>query len=368
MLVKPINTVKTNLVFTSKNNPKQDNISNEDPMPSYGSDTFPVDKSLLLQRFNFHECEKEGISATDKTYDSFTGLRDKNYLLASLNLAIKNTQQNNKTLSVAMLDMDNFKSINELLGYKTGDKFIKEIAKSIIKTTQDDDVEAYRFGGDEFVLIFNNQPDSQKKEIVTSIAQGVNTNQTIQSYRDLYIRNAESRLDKALYSTAKVNKISELITKKETIEEVANCLTVQEAKNDPYFLNAINKIEIQINSIYRNLIIECLSKEQDKKNIRMLQGVQSKLASNKKLSEPEQKIFLDYLFSVYDKANEIYQTRKWMDDFKQNGGFGATCGIVNFEPEALEYKSAMDVIEKTSQVLKKCKYSKKGQVYLENLK
>ena len=67
------------------------------------------------------------ISIEDRTYDSFTGLKDKNYLLTVLDKKIEESQKTGKSLSIAMFDMDNFKSVNELLGYETGDDFIKAI-------------------------------------------------------------------------------------------------------------------------------------------------------------------------------------------------------------------------------------------------
>ncbi len=145
-------------------------------------------------------------------------------------------------------------------------------------------------------------------------------------------------------------------------------LTTEAAKNDPFFTDAINGISSQIDTIYANLINECLLKEKDEKNAYMLQNLKAKLHSGEKLLKSEQRVLDEYLFSVYDKANEIYQTKKWLSDFRQNGGFGITCGVVNFEPESLEYQDPMDIVDKAGRVLKKGKNTRKGQVYAENIK
>ena len=46
------------------------------------------------------------------------------YLLKVLEKRIEEGKSSGKALSIAMFDMDNFKSVNELLGYETGDMFI----------------------------------------------------------------------------------------------------------------------------------------------------------------------------------------------------------------------------------------------------
>ena len=368
MQITPINAIKANPAFAQRQRVGQDNVYKlyqESPIDNHDA---LMDRSLLFQRLNYNETQNVIVEPKDRTYDSFTGLRDKNYLLAYLNIAMQNAQRDNKPLSIAMFDMDDFKSVNELLGYEMGDLFIKEISKDIAKIAKENNIDLYRFGGEEFILVFNDEPDSKKIEIAEAIAHKTNTNKVVQSYKDLYMKNAQARLDKSLYSTAKVHKISELRTKIKTIQEVVENLSTQEAKNDPYFMDAINEISSQINVIYRNLIDECLRKEIDDNNINMLQEIKSKLVSDEKLLKSEQRILDEYLFSIYDKAADIYQTKKWIHDFSQNDGFGITGGIVNFEPDSLEYKNPMDIIDKTGRILKKGKNTKKGQVYFENIK
>ncbi len=321
---------------------------------------------MLYQRFNYHLGENT-VNPQDRTYDSFTGLRDKNYLLAYLRVAMEEASRENKELSIAMFDMDDFKSVNELLGYETGDIFIKEISQAISKIAKVYDVDVYRFGGEEFVLIFQDQPDTLKQKIAREIVQMVRTNQVIQSYRDIYLRNAQRRLDKYIYSTAKMQRIVALKTKQETIKEVLQSLSTQEAKNDPYFSAKQDEIDRQITTSYLKLIDDRLHKEKDDNIKAVLENAKSKLHAQVKLSDSEYSVLDEYFYSVYDKAHEIYQTKKWINDYMQNDGFGITCGVVNLEPESLEYNTPMDIIDKAGKVLKKGKNTKKAQVYTETI-
>jgi diguanylate cyclase (GGDEF)-like protein len=55
--------------------------------------------------------------------------------------------------SLCMIDLDDFKNINDQCGHLTGDKVLKIFAKIIRKNIDDSDL-AGRFGGEEFIIIF----------------------------------------------------------------------------------------------------------------------------------------------------------------------------------------------------------------------
>ena len=369
MQITPINISYTKPRFGAEQQNKTNRKYNTSPMSlpyanNIDDNVFSVDSSFLPQRYNISTAHTYD---ANKTFDSFTGLRDKNYLLSSLNIAMQNAQINDKPLSIAMFDMDNFKSVNELLGYETGDIFIKEISKDIASICQEKQVEVYRFGGEEFVMIFNGETEEQKKEIAVEISQKANSNPKIQSYKSLYLRNAATRLNKAIYSTLKVHKLAELKTKKATIEQVLENLTSKEAQNDPYFGKIMEELSLDINKRYIALINECLANDSNEKNRYILGTAKSKLTSGIELLETEEQVLDDYLNSVYDKSNEIYQTKKWLSDFNNNNGFGITGGVVNFEPSSFEYKTPMDIIGKTGNILKNGKNKGKGRVYFETV-
>jgi diguanylate cyclase (GGDEF)-like protein len=61
----------------------------------------------------------------------------------------------NTALTLVMIDIDDFKNINDTYGHIAGDAVLKQVAKSISDTIRELDVFA-RFGGDEFVLLMPN--------------------------------------------------------------------------------------------------------------------------------------------------------------------------------------------------------------------
>ncbi|VVM45425.1 GGDEF domain-containing protein [Pseudomonas fluorescens] len=89
--------------------------------------------------------------------DPLTGLPNRAAWSERLEHEIKQWQQHGNTLSLAMLDLDHFKRINDNYGHLAGDKVLKIIATVLRKRLRGSDFIA-RFGGEEFVLLLPATP------------------------------------------------------------------------------------------------------------------------------------------------------------------------------------------------------------------
>jgi len=69
--------------------------------------------------------------------------------------------ENKDTLALAFIDADKFKSINDTYGHHTGDEVLKHMVDTMFKATRDNDGRVYRYGGEEFLILF---PKIQKEE------------------------------------------------------------------------------------------------------------------------------------------------------------------------------------------------------------
>lgn len=303
------------------------------------------------------------VSASKKTYDSFTGMRDKNYLMEVIKATMNDQTHQNSALSIAMFDMDNFKSVNELLGYKTGDSFIKAISQKITRAARENSIGAYRFGGEEFVLVFNNQPKAKQEKIVNGIVQSINDDEYIKSKGSEYKKNADAKLKEYYLLHSKIDPIIPLMTKRSMFKDLRDNFETPEAKNDPYLLKSISDADTELRDLYLSLIDERLSEEEDNATKDLLLRVKKSFGDNGKISKSEEKELNEYLFSVYDKTFEIHQIKKWISDFDQNGGFSVTGGVVHYTPESMKDKSPIDIINEAGEVLKQGKNTKKGCVY-----
>lgn len=85
-------------------------------------------------------------------YDSLTGLPNKRMLADRIDHAMTFGERSGEYLALLLLDLDNFKIINDLHGYAVGDQLLSAVAGRIINVTRNSDTTA-RLGGDEFVIM-----------------------------------------------------------------------------------------------------------------------------------------------------------------------------------------------------------------------
>ena len=90
-------------------------------------------------------------------HDVLTGLANRNLMWDRLEQALHMAQRNKTLVAIVLVDLDNFKLINDSHGHEAGDEVLKIIARKMLGSVRDSDTVA-RLGGDEFVLILTNQP------------------------------------------------------------------------------------------------------------------------------------------------------------------------------------------------------------------
>ncbi|MGK9452818.1 putative bifunctional diguanylate cyclase/phosphodiesterase [Acidithiobacillus caldus] len=91
-------------------------------------------------------------------YDELTGLPNRRFLGIQIEEDIARAARHNRLLAVCMLDLDNFKHINDTYGHEAGDEVLVVIGKRLSEVLRRSDFIA-RLGGDEFVLLMEDLTD-----------------------------------------------------------------------------------------------------------------------------------------------------------------------------------------------------------------
>lgn len=115
--------------------------------------------------------------------DYLTGAYNKGFITSCLNEEIKASQRTKKKLTVAMIDIDDFKFINDTYGHIYGDYVLKRIVSTIKSNLRQNDIVG-RFGGDEFFIILRDTGKEEGYAMMELIRQKI---QEIDWERDLIV-------------------------------------------------------------------------------------------------------------------------------------------------------------------------------------
>jgi diguanylate cyclase (GGDEF)-like protein len=128
----------------------------------------------VAQRTNALE-RRLGLLRTQANKDPLTGLNNRRGLDAILAQMIEQAELADSDLCVLMLDLNNFKSLNDTLGHGAGDDLLRNVGQIIRSTVRDGDL-AFRCGGDEFVIVLPNagiEAGDRLVERLTSLVEGL---------------------------------------------------------------------------------------------------------------------------------------------------------------------------------------------------
>ncbi|MBP1767718.1 MAG: hypothetical protein H6P98_1833 [Candidatus Aminicenantes bacterium] len=106
-----------------------------------------------------------GLALSDKMNsliirDGLTGLFNKTYIHQRLDEEFYRSKRFDHDLSLMMIDLDNFKALNDRFGHAVGDHLLRYFSQVIADTIRPSDIAA-RYGGEEFLIIL---PETRKEE------------------------------------------------------------------------------------------------------------------------------------------------------------------------------------------------------------
>ncbi|MDD3269774.1 MAG: diguanylate cyclase [Syntrophomonadaceae bacterium] len=153
---------------------------------------------------------------THSIQDSMTGLYNHRFFMDFLLRQVKLGKRSGQTFSLILIDVDNFKVINDNFGHLAGDTMLKKIAAVLKECARSTDITC-RYGGDEFAVILPDTSEEQTVQLAHRISRAVRTIHSYDKSVTISIGTAEysgednptdliRRTDQALYQAKQMGK------------------------------------------------------------------------------------------------------------------------------------------------------------------
>jgi diguanylate cyclase (GGDEF)-like protein len=120
--------------------------------------TKPVNLNLLRARVSNHMqgvVERKKLEALS-SLDGLTGIANRRQLDIMLRQNYASMIRSNDSLSIIMIDIDDFKSYNDTYGHTKGDQCLKQVAQTMLQVRRREADTVGRYGGEEFAIILPN--------------------------------------------------------------------------------------------------------------------------------------------------------------------------------------------------------------------
>jgi diguanylate cyclase len=173
----------------------------------------------LTQRVGELESELRRLSDEVST-DQLTQIANRRGLLQAFDAERSRMERGGSSLSIGLLDIDNFKRLNDELGHSVGDVALKSLAAVVSKSLRPTDKVA-RYGGEEFVMLLPDTPVDEGQQILTRLQRSLSGGLFMHEQKQIFvtfsagvttyregerIEDALERADQALYEAKRTGK------------------------------------------------------------------------------------------------------------------------------------------------------------------
>ena len=135
-----------------------------------------LNNPMLVEIHLFKQTERLAMT------DGLTGLFNRRYFDINLGKEIRRSLRYRKDLSVAIIDLDNFKLLNDTRGHVFGDLVLKRFGEVLMACSREEDI-VCRYGGEEFVLLLPEVSASGTIHLLERVRESIHTTQFFSEHR-----------------------------------------------------------------------------------------------------------------------------------------------------------------------------------------
>ena len=113
--------------------------------------------------------------------DTLTGLGNRRFFDDSFDKTVQLAKRHNESCALILLDLDNFKQVNDNAGHSTGDEILLAVADTLRDMLRCTD-SLFRFGGDEFAVLLSGQDTSSAELVARRLVRAINQHHRCQQH------------------------------------------------------------------------------------------------------------------------------------------------------------------------------------------
>ncbi len=133
------------------------------------AEQFAVEGALIVDAARLRTAQREQVALLSHQahHDGLTGLANRRMLMIRLDEVLDAARAGGSKVALLLLDLNDFKRVNDTLGHRYGDELLQEVAKRLQQTTRTSDTLA-RLGGDEFAIVLP-EVSGQRRALATAL-------------------------------------------------------------------------------------------------------------------------------------------------------------------------------------------------------
>jgi diguanylate cyclase (GGDEF)-like protein len=131
---------------------------------------------LLRLQAQMHSAEVTQLNqllVTLSRHDPLTGLANRRYFNERLDAAWQQARHDASSLSLAIIDVDHFKALNDSFGHDAGDRVLERLARALESNTRHGFDLAARLGGEEFAMLYPGLTAAQALHLTDRLRQSI---------------------------------------------------------------------------------------------------------------------------------------------------------------------------------------------------
>ena len=292
-----------------------------------GADDFllkPFDFKLFILRIstclNQKQLKAENNEGIEKLYrlatrDTLTGLFNRSYFIESLNRRLIEMLRNSRTVSLLLVDIDHFKTVNDEYGHLKGDAVLKEISSILSSGLRSSDV-VCRWGGEEFLIMLLDADIEEATKVAEKLRDSIE-NLKIQGIRKITAsfgvtqcqkdeseEDAFKRIDNSLY-LAKLTGRNKVVSNEEIY--IYKCGLPVTIEWGPFFKSGHPLVDFEHNDLIalsNEIVQNCFVENNRTKLIQLYERLIDHIVIH---FISEEKVLKDYHYERYEEHCQIHQ-------------------------------------------------------------